>query len=394
MSNASKRFSLITELRSKRDRSDTASMLTVDEITAEVESRRESIDIKDFEEADGWTAVDSSEADTGSIKEVPEDEYEEEEEEEEEEDEYEEEEDDDADDTVIDEDEPGKAITSHGEKTIKWIKGALIGAGSFGKVYLGMDASTGLLMAVKQVELPTGSAPNEERKKSMLSALEREIELLKDLHHENIVQYHSSSAEDDYLNIFLEYVPGGSVTSLLRNYGAFEEPLVRNWVRQILLGLNYLHERDIIHRDIKGANMLVDNKGGIKISDFGISKKVEDNLMTPGNRAHRPSLQGSVFWMAPEVVKQTAYTQKADIWSVGCLVVEMLTGEHPYPQLSQMQAIFKIGMSSKPTIPADISSDAENFLQRTFELNHEARPSAAELLKHPWIANLPPPLGA
>ena len=77
-----------------------------------------------------------------------------------------------------------------GEKAIKWIKGALIGAGSFGKVYLGMDAASGLLMAVKQVELPTGSAPNEERKKSMLSALEREIELLKDLHHENIVQYH------------------------------------------------------------------------------------------------------------------------------------------------------------------------------------------------------------
>ena len=87
----------------------------------------------------------------------------------------------------------------------------------------------------------------------------------------------ASSIEDDHLNIFLEYVPGGSVTSVLRNYGAFEEPLTRNWVRQILLGLNYLHERDIIHRDIKGANMLVDNKGGIKISDFGISKKLDDS---------------------------------------------------------------------------------------------------------------------
>lgn len=79
------------------------------------------------------------------------------------------------------------------EMTIKWIKGALIGAGSFGKVYLGMDASTGLLMAVKQVELPTGTAPNEERKKAMLRALEREIELLRDLHHPNIVQYHCMS---------------------------------------------------------------------------------------------------------------------------------------------------------------------------------------------------------
>ncbi|KAI0703621.1 hypothetical protein BC835DRAFT_1262731 [Cytidiella melzeri] len=377
----SKRMSLITELKSKRDTSDTASMLTVDEITAEVELRRNSIETKESDESD-WTAVD---ADTQSIKALTE--------EEDEQDDLEDEEEEDEDDLTegidTDEDDEPKAYMSHGEKTIKWIKGALIGAGSFGKVYLGMDAATGLLMAVKQVELPTGSAPNEERKKTMLSALEREIELLKDLHHENIVQYHSSCIDGDHLNIFLEYVPGGSVTSLLRSYGAFAEPLVRNWVRQILQGLDYLHERDIIHRDIKGANMLVDNKGGIKISDFGISKKVEDNLL-PGHRAHRPSLQGSVFWMAPEVVKQTAYTRKADIWSVGCLVVEMLTGEHPYPQLSQMQAIFKIGMSAKPAIPADISADAENFLQLTFELDHNARPSAAELLKHPWIVSQVP----
>jgi mitogen-activated protein kinase kinase kinase len=87
----------------------------------------------------------------------------------------------------------------------------------------------------------------------------------------------------------LEYVPGGSVAALLRNYGAFEEPLVRNFVRQILEGLHYVHERGIVHRDIKGANVLVDNKGGIKISDFGISKKLEDSE----SRGHLSSVFGA-----------------------------------------------------------------------------------------------------
>ncbi|KAJ6630840.1 hypothetical protein B0H10DRAFT_1774199 [Mycena sp. CBHHK59/15] len=365
LSAASRRMSYMTELRSKRDRTDTASMLTVDEITADLATERSE---------DEWTKVDSKDGlESDNAESTLNDDAEEDGET--------------LNDPDGDDEEVGKSETTRQAAT-KWIKGALIGAGSFGKVYLGMDASNGLLMAVKQVELPTGSAPNQERKKSMLSALEREIELLKDLQHENIVQYLYSSLDDDYLNIFLEYVPGGSVTALLRNYGAFEETLVKNFVRQILEGLNYLHERDIIHRDIKGANILVDNKGGIKISDFGISKKVEDNLLT-GNRVHRPSLQGSVFWMAPEVVKQSGHTRKADIWSVGCLVVEMLTGEHPWATLTQMQAIFKIGSSAKPTIPSDISSDAQDFLLRTFELDHEARPSAAELLQHPWVCKKP-----
>jgi len=103
---------------------------------------------------------------------------------------------------------------------------------------------------------------------------------------------------------------------------------------------------------------------------------------------NRPSLQGSVFWMAPEVVKQTRHTHKADIWSIGCLVVEMLTGEHPWAQLTQMQAIFQIGSSATPTIPSDISPEAQDFLKQTFKIDHEARPSAVELVQHLWIATL------
>jgi mitogen-activated protein kinase kinase kinase len=272
----------------------------------------------------------------------------------------------------------------------KWMKGALIGQGSFGSVYLALHAVTGELLAVKQVETPSPGAnsQNDARKKSMIDALKREISLLRDLQHPNIVQYLGASSSADHLNIFLEYVPGGSVQTMLNSYGALREPLIRSFVRQIVTGLAYLHGREIIHRDIKGANILVDNKGGIKISDFGISKKIEaSNLLNgAGNNKNRPSLQGSVFWMAPEVVKQTSYTRKADIWSLGCLVVEMMTGTHPFPDCSQLQAIFKIGGAKiSPTIPEHASAEAKTFLQQTFEVEHAKRPSAEELLFSPFL---------
>lgn len=266
----------------------------------------------------------------------------------------------------------------------RWIKGALIGSGSFGSVFLGMNALSGELMAVKQAEIPSCDIQGCKRRKVMLDALQREISLLKELHHENIVQYLGSSMDETHLTFFLEYVPGGSVTALLNNYGAFEEPLIRNFVRQILKGLNYLHNKKIIHRDIKGANILVDNKGVIKISDFGISKKIEANLLSIAKN-HRPSLQGSVFWMAPEVVKQTLYTRKADIWSLGCLIVEMFTGEHPFPKMNQLQAIFKIGQYASPDIPEHCTIEARCFLEKTFEPDYHARPTAADLLKSSFL---------
>ncbi|KLT39908.1 hypothetical protein CC85DRAFT_339519 [Cutaneotrichosporon oleaginosum] len=260
------RISVISSIRKSKDKSDTASLLTVDEITAEVENRRASMStLSDPQEQDRPNTpaasdvfpseddtTDSSPSDTES---------------------------DDSEATTDSEDHGhGRAFTSAGSRQIiKWIKGALIGAGSFGSVFLGMDAHSGLLMAVKQVDLPSGDARNEEKKRSTVQALEREIELLRELQHENIVQYLDSATDGNNLYIFLEYVPGGSVAALLSSYGAFEEALVRNFSRQILTGLNYLHERNIIHRDIKGANILVDNKGGIKISDFGISKKAESS---------------------------------------------------------------------------------------------------------------------
>ncbi|CAI4219537.1 unnamed protein product [Parascedosporium putredinis] len=239
----------------------------------------------------------------------------------------------------------------------KWMKGALIGQGSFGSVYLALHAITGELLAVKQVETPAPGAnsQNDNRKKSMIEALKREISLC-----------------------------GISSTPTLCT---LPEPLVRSFVRQIITGLSYLHGQDIIHRDIKGANILVDNKGTIKISDFGISKKLEASNILSGanNNKHRPSLQGSVFWMAPEVVKQTSHTRKADIWSLGCLVVEMMTGTHPFPDCTQLQAIFKIGgAKASPTIPEHASQEAKDFLAMTFEMDHEKRPGADELMLSPF----------
>ncbi|KAF2162384.1 hypothetical protein M409DRAFT_27392 [Zasmidium cellare ATCC 36951] len=276
---------------------------------------------------------------------------------------------------------------------LKYMKGALIGQGSFGTVFLALHAVTAELMAVKQVEMPSNSGTTMDAKKNnMIEALKHEISLLRDLKHENIVQYLGSNSDEKNLNIFLEYVAGGSVATMLVNYGSLPEGLIANFVRQILQGLNYLHSKDIIHRDIKGANILVDNKGTVKISDFGISKRVEASTLlnpTPHLKRGGPrvSLQGSVFWMAPEVVRQTAYTKKADIWSLGCLIVEMFTGSHPHPNCTQLQAIFKIGGSgnnadnARPDMPDSASEDAKEFLKQTFEIEHEKRPSAEELIQ-------------
>lgn len=283
-----------------------------------------------------------------------------------------------------------------------WHKGPKIGQGSFGNVYLGLNGLTGELMAIKQVDMPQNET--EKSKKIMVGALKQEISLLKELSHENIVRYLGSNTDSSKMYIFLEYVPGGSVSSMLKIYGPFEDKLIRNFTRQVLVGLVYLHSKGIIHRDIKGGNILVDNNGSVKIGDFGISKKIaidDDENDTgqddPGDHGASPdankakkrsSLQGSVFWMAPEVVKQVAYTDKADVWSVGCLVVEMYTGRHPYPGLSQMQAIFQIGTGkAQPGIPSRALEDpaAVEFLGHVLAADYVTRPKAAELLALPFV---------
>lgn len=259
-----------------------------------------------------------------------------------------------------------------------WIKGKMIGAGSFGSVYMAMNQFNGELMAVKQVEL--SHQDNNTRQQKMIDVLRHEIDMMRPLNHENIVQYRGFKQEGEFLNIFLEYVSGGSLTSILIQMGKFGEQLVKHYIRQVLAGLEYLHSRNIVHRDIKGSNILVNDKGEIKISDFGLSKRVE-----PQNIQYRHSMQGSVFWMAPEVVRQRGATSKADIWSLGCLVIELITGQHPFPQMSQMQAIFKIGQGIPPEIPESVSPGLQDFLKLALHPNEKDRPNAAQLLTHAFL---------
>lgn len=197
---------------------------------------------------------------------------------------------------------------------IKWVKGELIGKGTYGHVYIGFNVTNGEMIAVKQVELPrTASDKEDNRQLSVIEALKSEMELLKDLEHEKIVSYLGFEETPAHLSILLEYVPGGSVGRCLRKHGKFEVQVIQFFTTQILEGLEYLHSRGILHRDLKADNILVKMDGTIKISDFGISKKSNDIYNNNSNM----SMQGSIFWMAPEVVhnQKKGYSAKIDIWS-------------------------------------------------------------------------------
>ncbi|EIE77583.1 hypothetical protein RO3G_02287 [Rhizopus delemar RA 99-880] len=193
--------------------------------------------------------------------------------------------------------------TESSDKLIQWIRGKLIGKGSFGRVYLAFNLGTGEVIAVKQVEVPkTASDLFDERQHNGVEALYQEIMMLRDLDHENIVQYlgYGRDEVEGMINIFLEYVSGGSLASRLAVHGAFDEKLACYFTKQICSGLAYLHSKHILHRDIKAANILIEEDGICKISDFGLSKKNDYDGVYDQNS--RMSLRGSIYWMAPEVL--------------------------------------------------------------------------------------------
>ncbi|KAH7340421.1 kinase-like protein [Rhizoctonia solani] len=275
--------------------------------------------------------------------------------------------------------------------TFKWVKGQLIGRGSFGRVYHAMNLTTGEMIAVKQVELPkTDSDRADSRQVTVVDALKSESGVLRDLDHPHIVQYLGFEETADVFSVFLEYVPGGSVGSVLRKIGKFEDEVVRSFSHQIVDGLAYLHKSGILHRDLKGDNILVDRSGICKISDFGISKRSEHVY----NNHEGTAMQGSVFWMAPEMLhnNKQGYNAKIDIWSVGCVVLEMQAGRRPWTEDDMFAVMYKVGgLRQAPPVPEDVilSPLADEFRKKCFAVDPAERPTAAELLTHPWL-QLPP----
>ncbi|KAI9844916.1 MAG: hypothetical protein M1837_005202 [Sclerophora amabilis] len=278
-----------------------------------------------------------------------------------------------------------ESLTSGFSATFKWFKGQLIGKGTYGRVYLGMNATTGEFLAVKQVEVNRSAAgQDKDRIKEMVAALDQEIDTMQHLDHMNIVQYLGCERKEYSISIFLEYISGGSVGSCLRKHGKFEESVVSSLTRQTLDGLAYLHHNGILHRDLKADNILLDLDGTCKISDFGISKKT-DNIY--GNDITN-SMQGSVFWMAPEVIRSQGqgYSAKVDVWSLGCVVLEMFAGRRPWSKDEAIGAIYKLGSLQAPPIPEDVSEtispEAIGLLWDCFTIDPSDRPTAKTLLKH------------
>eukprot|EP01062_Namystynia_karyoxenos_P058728 TRINITY_DN50210_c0_g1_i1.p1 TRINITY_DN50210_c0_g1~~TRINITY_DN50210_c0_g1_i1.p1 ORF type:complete len:800 (+),score=226.43 TRINITY_DN50210_c0_g1_i1:89-2401(+) len=217
---------------------------------------------------------------------------------------------------------------------VRWRVGACIGAGAHGTVRVALSDRTGELLAVKTVAVNA-----RERDAGMrVKQLQQEISLMKRLDHPHIVRYVGAAKMVGGalgIDIVMEYVPGGSVRAMLRQYGALTEPVAASYVRMVGAGVAYLHSNDIVHRDLKSANLLVGTNGVVKVADFGASASVADLGDGKGS-----TMCGTPRWMAPEVVREEdvgGEWKPADIWAFGCTVMEMASAEDPWAAIAPQQ---------------------------------------------------------
>ncbi|EHN03825.1 Cdc15p [Saccharomyces cerevisiae x Saccharomyces kudriavzevii VIN7] len=255
------------------------------------------------------------------------------------------------------------------EKSVQYHLKQVIGRGSYGVVYKAINKHTDQVVAIKEIVYESDEELND---------IMAEISLLKNLNHDNIVKYHGFIRKSYELYILLEYCANGSLRRLIsRSSTGLSENESKSYVTQTLLGLKYLHGEGVIHRDIKAANILLSADNTVKLADFGVSTIVNSSALT---------LAGTLNWMAPEILGNRGASTLSDIWSLGATVVEMLTKNPPYHNLTDANIYYAVENDTYYP-PSSFSESLKDFLSKCFVKNMYKRPTADQLLKHAWITS-------